>query len=102
MLWNIHLAPGAQVERVVLLGGEQAGVTNLDPAVPVDVLRNGNLGACGVPLPVYPLNAGHMLFQSLEAGILDADEAEETLGKIKAAECGMGWLVPHHLRRVGQ
>lgn len=93
LLWNIHLAPGAQVERVVLLGGEQAGVTNLDPAVPVDVLRNGNLGACGVPLPVYPLNAGHMLFQSLEAGILDADEADQTLGKIKAANAAWdGWF----------
>ncbi len=81
-LWNILLAPGARIERVVLIGGRQAGVANLDPAVPVEVMRNAELQACGVPDAQYPLNPGHMLFQSLEAGIMSQDEADESLGRI--------------------
>jgi hypothetical protein len=57
-IWNLHLAPGARVERVVLLGGDQAGVANLDPVVPVEVILNDGLVACGLE-PAYPLNPGH-------------------------------------------
>jgi hypothetical protein len=84
-LWNIQLAPGARLERIVLLGGTQAGVVNIDPAVPVEVLRDAEAVACNFPGAVYPLNPGHMLFQSLQAGHLDPAEAEETLGKIAAS-----------------
>ena len=84
-LWNIHLAPGARLERVVLLGGAQAGVVNLPPGVPVEVMLNDAATTCRIPPAVYPLNAGHMLFQSLEAGHLKVEEAEETLGRITAA-----------------
>lgn len=84
-LWTIHLAPGAQIERVVLLGGAQVGVANLDPDVPVEVLRNAELDACGIPQAVYPLPPGHMLFQSLEAGLLPQEEADATLAEIAAA-----------------
>jgi hypothetical protein len=62
-IWNIHLAPGARVERVVLLGGDQAGVANLDPVVPVEVLLDDGLAACGIR-PAHPLNAGHADFQA--------------------------------------
>lgn len=92
-LWNILLAPGARIERVVLIGGRQAGVANLDPAVPVEVMRNAELQACGVPDAQYPLNPGHMLFQSLDAGRLSVEEAEVTLGKIAAANAAWdGWF----------
>jgi hypothetical protein len=83
-LWNLHLAPGARLERVVLLGGDQAGVANLPQGVPVEVMRDAERVACGLPLPSYPLNPGFMLFQSLEAGHLDPDEAAATLAQIEA------------------
>lgn len=61
-IWNLHLAEGAQIERVVLLGGDQAGIANLDPVVPVEVILNDGLAACGIR-PAYALNPGHQLFQ---------------------------------------
>ena len=47
-IWNIHLAEGARIERVVLLGGAQSGVANLDPVIPVEVILAGGLADCGV------------------------------------------------------
>ncbi|MFN4192556.1 MAG: hypothetical protein ACK4GM_03245 [Tabrizicola sp.] len=66
-IWNIHLAEGARVERVVLLGGDQAGVANLDPVVPVEVMPAEVLAACGLA-PAYPLNPGHRFFEVLTSG----------------------------------
>jgi hypothetical protein len=66
-IWNIHLAQGARVERVVLLGGTHAGVANLDPVIPVEVLPGDALAACGID-PFYPLNPGHRFFQVLKDG----------------------------------
>lgn len=83
-LWALHLAPGAQLERVVLLGGNQAGVAHLPDGVPVEVMREDEMAACGLPGPAYPLNPGALLFQSLEAGVLDQEEASATLAMIDA------------------
>jgi hypothetical protein len=80
-IWNIHLAPGARIERVVLLGGEQAGVANLDPVVPVEVILSDGLAACGIS-PGYPLNKGHLFFQSLANGAMSAAEGETKLAMI--------------------
>jgi hypothetical protein len=66
-IWNIHLAEGARVERVILLGGLHAGVANLDPVVPVEVLPGPAMEACGIT-PAYPLNPGHRFFEVLTNG----------------------------------
>lgn len=66
-IWNIHLAPGARIERVVLLGGTHSGVANLDPVVPVEVLPDAALAACGIQ-PAYALNPGHRFFEVLTDG----------------------------------
>lgn len=66
-IWNIHLAPGVRIERVVLLGGTHAGVANLDPVVPVEVLPGDAMAACGIE-PAYPLNPGHRFFEVLKDG----------------------------------
>jgi hypothetical protein len=66
-VWNIHLAPGARIERVILLGGVHSGVANLDPVVPVEVLPAAALAACGIQ-PAYALNPGHRFFQELANG----------------------------------
>lgn len=73
-IWNIHLAPGARVERAVLLGGTHVGVANLDPVVPVEVLPGAALAECGIA-PSYPLNPGHRFFEALKSGT-GADKAE--------------------------
>jgi hypothetical protein len=66
-IWNIHVAPGVQIERVILLGGTHAGVANLDPVVPVEVLPGEAMAACGIE-PAYPLNPGHRFFEVLKDG----------------------------------
>jgi hypothetical protein len=58
-IWNIHAAPGARIERVVLLGGGQAGVANLDPVVPVEALLDTGLQACGIR-PAWSPTAGQI------------------------------------------
>jgi hypothetical protein len=75
-IWNVNLAPGAQIERVVLLGGDQAGVANLDPVIPVEVLLNDGLSECGI-VPTYPLNAGHRLNQTPVLAGLPATELRQ-------------------------
>jgi hypothetical protein len=66
-IWNIHLAEGARIERVILLGGDQAGVANLDPVVPVEVILAPGLADCGIQ-PFYALNPGHRFFEALTNG----------------------------------
>lgn len=66
-IWNIHLAPGARIERVILLGGTHVGVANLDPVIPVEVLPGAALAECGID-PFYALNPGHRFFEVLKSG----------------------------------
>lgn len=80
-LWNIHLAEGARIERVVLLGGDQAGVANLDPVVPVEVLLGRGLRDCGIE-PAYVPNKGHGFFQDLTGGAVPVGEAERRLAAV--------------------
>jgi hypothetical protein len=83
-IWNIHLAEGARVERVVLLGGDHAGVANLDPVVPVEVMSDKSLAECGI-FPAYPLNAGHRFFGDLADATGGAKvEAEQKLAKLQS------------------
>ncbi len=83
-LWVLHLAPGARLERVVLLGGAQAGIANLPDGVPVEAMRQTEAEACGLPRPSYPLNPGHRFFQALQAGHLSAEEGQEKLAQMQA------------------
>ncbi|MCX7289291.1 MAG: hypothetical protein NTW20_17590 [Rhodobacterales bacterium] len=83
-MWNIHAAPGARIERVILLGGDQAGVANLDPVVPVEVILNDGLAACGIT-PAYGLNAGNQLYKDIEAGLIPAATGNSRLAEITAS-----------------
>ncbi|MCB6178648.1 hypothetical protein LHP98_10965 [Rhodobacter sp. Har01] len=82
---NLHLAPGAKLERVVLLGGEQAGVANLPEGVPVEVMRDAEMEACGLR-PFYPLNPNHLFFQSVENGAIQGEELETRLAEFARLE----------------
>jgi hypothetical protein len=83
-IWNIHVAPGARIERVILLGGSQAGVVNLDPVVPVEVMLADGLRECGIA-PAYPLNDGNLLFQSLANRTMTQEEGTAKLAEIQLA-----------------
>ncbi|MGL4235871.1 hypothetical protein [Tabrizicola sp.] len=83
-IWNIHVAEGARVERVVLLGGAEAGVANLDPVVPVEVILGSGLEECGIR-PAYTLNSGHELFQSITSGAMSKAEGEAKLAALRDA-----------------
>ncbi|TAG29389.1 MAG: hypothetical protein EAZ40_02620 [Rhodobacterales bacterium] len=87
-MWNLHLAPGARIERVILLGGDQAGIANLDPVVPVEVILNDGLATCGIQ-PVHDLNPGHQLVQiaqgSLRDPALSRQDAETQLAALRDA-----------------
>ena len=65
-IWNIHAADGARIERVILLGGDQAGVANLDDVVPVEVILSSGLADCDI-VPAYAPTTGQLA---------DADPAE--------------------------
>jgi hypothetical protein len=48
VLFNIHLAPGAKISRIAMIGYRGGGITNLDPLPPVEVLSDQQLARCGV------------------------------------------------------
>jgi hypothetical protein len=50
VLYNIHLAPGAVVAGVSMLGGDANAVAGLAPGVPVAVMTLWTLAACGVAM----------------------------------------------------
>lgn len=79
-IWNIHVAEGVRIERVVLLGADQAGVANLDPVVPVEVLLNDGLASCGIR-PAYALNSSHRLLGAAAAGEMTQEESESLLAE---------------------
>lgn len=89
-IWNIHSAPGVRIERVVLLGGDQVGVANLDPVVPVEVILDEGLAACGIR-PALPLNAGHALVADSASG--DAEAASKLAAHGVAADAYSRWFL---------
>ena len=48
MVFNIHLAYGARISRVAVIGAGVTGVANLDPSVPVEFLTGEAKRACAV------------------------------------------------------
>jgi hypothetical protein len=89
-IWNIHTAPDVRIERVVLLGGSQAGVANLDPVVPVEVILQDGLMACGVQ-PALPLNTGHALVAAAASG--DATAASRLAAHEEAVAAYGQWFL---------
>jgi hypothetical protein len=87
-LFNLHLAPGARLERVILIGGDQTGVANLPPGVPVEAMRAETAAACDYA-PFYPLNPGHLFYQSVENGAIAPDEALQRMDDF--AQAAFAW-----------
>lgn len=78
-IWNIHTVEGARIERVILLGGGQAGVANLDPVVPVEVMLDEGLDGCGI-LPAYRATSGQA-----ESGVALPDGGRMTAAELAEA-----------------
>ena len=74
-VWNIHAAQGVRIERVILLGGGQAGVANLDPVVPVEVILQDGLTECGIR-PAYKASPGQAAATSTDQQLTPAELAE--------------------------
>lgn len=90
---NLHLAPGTRLERVVLLGGDQLGVANLPEGVPVEIFREAELSACDIRI-FYPLNPGHLYFQSVASGAIQPDEvAEKNAAFAAQADAWDAWFL---------
>lgn len=87
-VFNIHLAPGARLDRVVLIGGDQVGVANVPADVPVEAMRAAKAADCGFT-PFYALNPGHLFYQSIASGAIRRDEAEEKTRHF--ADLEIGW-----------
>lgn len=85
VVYNIHLAPGAELDRVILIGGIEAGVANVPADVPVEVITGEAAAACGYQ-PYYPLNPGHLFFQSMASGVMKQEEVDQRFAEFKAAE----------------
>ena len=68
----------------MLLGGAQAGVANLDAVVPVEVLLDSGLQACGIA-PAYPLTPGDPLLQPQGEGGLTPSQLAARLAEVDAA-----------------
>ncbi|MFM7335507.1 MAG: hypothetical protein ACKO2N_13980 [Tabrizicola sp.] len=83
-IWNIHATDGARIERVVLLGGHQAGVANLDPVVPVEVILGEGLADCAVS-PAYRLNPNHEILAKIASGETAVQAGQESLARIESA-----------------
>jgi hypothetical protein len=79
-----------RIERVVLLGGGQVGVANLDPVVPVEVIQDNGLQACGIR-PALPLNAGHALIAAAASG--DATAAAQLAQHEEAVAAYAQWFL---------
>lgn len=84
-IWNVHVAEGVRIERVVLLGGDQAGVANLDPVVPVEVILGPGLDECGIR-PAYAPSAGQIADASETPGKkpMAQSRIDETLARAEA------------------
>ncbi len=85
IVYNIHLAPDAELERVILIGGIEAGVANVPADVPVEVMTDEAASACGFQA-YYPLNPGHLFYQSLASGVMKQEEVDERLFQFKRAK----------------
>lgn len=48
LVFNLHLAEGAQVSGVSIIGGRANAVANIDPSVPIAVMPDDALERCGI------------------------------------------------------
>lgn len=79
VLWNIHLAPGAQISHVAALGPQEIAVANLDETVPIEVAYGKRLESCGILPRRKPQDHWHFMRNAKNSGGALKDIVEENL-----------------------
>lgn len=74
-LWNLHLAEGARLSGVTLLGGSEDALANLPEGVPVEILSRVAMAKCG-GREAYSYDPEGFFYSNYRAGVVPQDEFE--------------------------
>lgn len=92
VLWNLHLAEGAEISGVSLLGGRLPAVANLPRGVRVEILDEAGLAACGVTRVRRPLESDPV-FAAVDEGALTPERARAGLADmLRQSEAWNAWF----------
>lgn len=93
ILYNFHLAPGARVSGVSMLGAEANAAANLPEGVPVEVMNTATLSACGTPLVDRARGEGGIERRIRDHQLRGEDDIAEARAKLEAdLEAFNGWF----------
>jgi len=87
VLYNIHLAPGARVAGVSMLGGEANAVANLPRGTPVAAMDDATLRACGAT-QVFARSVNFVLEAGIKADKLTGEREEKARAEAAAKIAG--------------
>lgn len=76
ILWNIQKAPNAVISHVALVAGDNAGIANLDPSVPVAALTGATAADCGVVAARRPSDSWAISAGAKEGDMAAIDEVK--------------------------
>jgi hypothetical protein len=83
-LFNIHMAPGARLSGVSIIGSQASAIANLPEGVPVEAVTRAQLAACGLDPALGPLVAEGGP-QQAEQGSTDLAAASDNAAVERAA-----------------
>ncbi len=108
ILFNFHLAPGANIRGISIFGGDANAVAGLAKDVPIEVIDRARLIACDLA----PINRGGMFYQAYNTEetrrMSPADRHELIIGKLRQlgkfrrwfeGEFGRDFETPHVVYR---
>lgn len=75
-VWNIEKAPNSVISHVAILGGDNAGIANLDPSVPVTALTNKSAKDCGVVAARLPKSGWTIVAEANEGDMAAIDSVK--------------------------
>lgn len=78
ILWNVHLAEGATLSGVTLLGGDHVALANAPLKVPVEIMTNAEMKRCGAIRARKPLETAP-IFTAVDRGELSEADARAEL-----------------------
>ena len=93
-IFNIHLAPGATVSGVSVVGSRAVAVANLPEGVPVEAVTQAHLAACGLDPSLGPLVAEGGPQQAAQDSAAPADPAalERAAARADARRAYADWF----------
>jgi hypothetical protein len=76
IVWNIEKAPNSVISHVAIIGGDNAGIANLDPSVPVTALTGKAAKDCGVAAARLPKSSWTIVAQANEGDMAAIDSVK--------------------------